>query len=158
MRKELHPTYYPNAQVICSCGNTWTTGSTREVIRTDVCSQCHPFFTGEQRIVDTAGQVDRFMKRLDRYSEHQSDAAKRQEENRRKLEQRFMKQQLAALDLDSKVFQTLHDSNIITVGDLARRLEKNRDSLLALEGFNADTLEDIRVRLAEARSTYYAEA
>ena len=64
MRKNIHPTYYPDAQVICSCGNTWTTGSTRKIIRTDVCSQCHPFFTGEQRIVDTEGQVDRFYKKL----------------------------------------------------------------------------------------------
>lgn len=64
MKKNIHPTYYPNAQVICACGNTWTTGSTKKVIRTDLCSVCHPFFTGEQRIVDSAGQVDRFMRRL----------------------------------------------------------------------------------------------
>lgn len=64
MKKNIHPQYYPNAQVICACGNTWTTGSTRKVIRTDLCSVCHPFFTGEQRIVDSAGQVDRFMRRL----------------------------------------------------------------------------------------------
>ncbi|HIC88454.1 MAG TPA: 50S ribosomal protein L31 [Anaerolineae bacterium] len=61
----MHPKWYPEAQVICACGNTWTTGATVPVIRTDVCSACHPFFTGEQRIVDTAGQVDRFMKRLE---------------------------------------------------------------------------------------------
>ena len=64
MRAGIHPTYYPEATVTCSCGNTWITGSTKSEIRTDVCSACHPFFTGEQRIVDTAGQVDRFMKRL----------------------------------------------------------------------------------------------
>ena len=64
MKKDIHHTYYPDAQVICSCGNTWTTGSTKKLIRTDVCSNCHPFYTGEQRIVDTEGQVDRFMKRL----------------------------------------------------------------------------------------------
>ena len=69
MKEAIHPTYYPEAQVICACGNTWTTGSTQEVIRTDVCSACHPFFTGEQRIVDTAGQVDRFMRRLQRAEE-----------------------------------------------------------------------------------------
>ena len=63
MKKDIHPTFYSDAQVICACGNTWTTGSTRKVIRTEVCSKCHPFFTGEQRIVDTAGQVDRFIKR-----------------------------------------------------------------------------------------------
>jgi len=69
MKAEIHPTYYPDAQVICACGNTWTTGSTQKVIRTDVCSACHPFFTGEQRIVDTAGQVDRFLKRLQQAEE-----------------------------------------------------------------------------------------
>ena len=65
MKKNTHPKYYPDAKVICSCGNTWTTGSTKAEIRTDLCNVCHPFFTGEQRIVDTAGQVDRFVKRLE---------------------------------------------------------------------------------------------
>ncbi len=65
MRDNIHPTYYHDTQVTCACGNTWTTGSTKKTIRTDVCSACHPFFTGEQRIVDTAGQVERFMKRLE---------------------------------------------------------------------------------------------
>ena len=64
MKPGIHPTWYPDAVVICACGNTWTTGSTKKEIHTDVCSKCHPFFTGEQRIVDTAGQVERFMKRV----------------------------------------------------------------------------------------------
>jgi large subunit ribosomal protein L31 len=66
MKKDIHPAYYPEAQVVCACGNTWTTGATVEVVRTDVCSACHPFFTGEQRIVATAGQVERFMRRLEK--------------------------------------------------------------------------------------------
>jgi large subunit ribosomal protein L31 len=66
MRKGIHPKYFPQATVICACGNTWQTGATVETIHTDVCSKCHPFFTGEQRIVDTAGQVDRFMRRLEK--------------------------------------------------------------------------------------------
>jgi large subunit ribosomal protein L31 len=66
MKDKIHPQYYPEATVSCACGNTWTTGATQEEIRTDVCSACHPFFTGEQRIVDTAGQVERFMRRLER--------------------------------------------------------------------------------------------
>jgi large subunit ribosomal protein L31 len=66
MRKNIHPKYYPEAKVVCACGNTWTTGSTKPEIRADVCSACHPFYTGEQRIVDTAGQVDRFIRRLTR--------------------------------------------------------------------------------------------
>jgi len=69
MKKDIHPKYYPNAKVICACGNTWETGSTKPEIRTDLCSACHPFFTGEMRIVDTAGQVERFVKRLEKRSE-----------------------------------------------------------------------------------------
>ena len=64
MKEGIHPEFYPEAQVVCACGNTWNTGSTQEEIRTDVCFKCHPFFTGEQRIVDTEGQVDRFYKKL----------------------------------------------------------------------------------------------
>ena len=83
MKADIHPTYYPAARVTCSCGNTWFTGSTKAEIRTDVCSACHPFFTGEQRIVDTAGQVDRFLKRLER---RQSETARREIEVRMRSE------------------------------------------------------------------------
>jgi large subunit ribosomal protein L31 len=65
MKAEIHPEYHEDAVVRCACGNTWTTGSTVAEIRTDVCSACHPFFTGEQRIVDTEGRVDRFYRRLE---------------------------------------------------------------------------------------------
>ena len=65
MKEGIHPTWYPEARVTCACGNTWTVGATVESIRTDVCSKCHPFFTGEQRIVDTEGQVERFVRRLE---------------------------------------------------------------------------------------------
>ena len=157
MRQDIHPTYYPEAQVICSCGNTWTTGSTSEVIRTDVCSNCHPFYTGEQRIVDSAGQVDRFMKRLNQYSVHQADADKRQEQIRKKAEQRFLRQQLAALDLDDNIYQSLHDSNVVTVGDLSSKLEKKPDSLLAVQGVDAKVIEDLKAKLAEARKTFFAK-
>ncbi len=83
MKADIHPQYYPMARVICSCGTTWFTGSTAPEIRTDVCSACHPFYTGEQRIVDTAGQVERFMKRLER---RQSGAARREIELRARRE------------------------------------------------------------------------
>ncbi len=69
MKEGIHPKWYPNARVICACGNTWTVGAAVEELRTDVCSTCHPFFTGEQRIVDTEGQVDRFIKRLEKRQE-----------------------------------------------------------------------------------------
>ncbi len=69
MKKGIHPEFYTDAKVICACGNTFITGATKKVIRTDVCSACHPFFTGEQRIVDTGGQVERFQKRLKKTEE-----------------------------------------------------------------------------------------
>ncbi len=81
MKKGIHPTYYPDAVVVCACGNTFTVGSTVKMIRTDVCSACHPFFTGEQRIVDTAGQVQRFMQRLQAAEAH----AKRRKKKKRKV-------------------------------------------------------------------------
>jgi large subunit ribosomal protein L31 len=73
MKKDIHPKYFPEAQVVCACGNSWATGATQERIRTDVCSACHPFYTGEQRIVDTAGQVERFMRRLEKQVEITSE-------------------------------------------------------------------------------------
>ena len=63
MKTDIHPEYHPEAQVICSCGNTFTTGATKPVLRVEVCSACHPFFTGEQRIVDTEGRVERMRRR-----------------------------------------------------------------------------------------------
>ncbi len=63
MKAKIHPEYYNDAQVICSCGNTFTTGSTRKTLKVELCSKCHPFFTGEQKIVDTAGRVERFKRR-----------------------------------------------------------------------------------------------
>ena len=62
MKEKIHPQYML-ATVVCACGNTFTTGSTKELIRVEVCSKCHPFFTGEQRIMDTQGRVERFNKR-----------------------------------------------------------------------------------------------
>jgi large subunit ribosomal protein L31 len=63
----IHPDYV-EASVHCACGNTWQTKSTKANLRVDLCSRCHPFFTGEQRLVDTGGQVERFRRRLDRQS------------------------------------------------------------------------------------------
>jgi large subunit ribosomal protein L31 len=63
MKAKVHPTWYPNAQVVCICGNTFTTGSTKQMLRVEVCSRCHPFFTGEQRIMDTEGRVERLKRK-----------------------------------------------------------------------------------------------
>ena len=63
MKEKIHPKYYSDAKVVCACGNTFVTGATKQVIKVEVCGKCHPFFTGEQRIVDTAGRVERFKRR-----------------------------------------------------------------------------------------------
>ena len=66
MKDKIHPKYFPDAKVTCSCGNTFTTGSTRQTLRVELCNKCHPFFTGEQKIIDTAGRVERFNKKYKR--------------------------------------------------------------------------------------------
>ena len=63
MKEKIHPKFYDDATVTCACGNTFTTGSTKKELKVEVCSNCHPFFTGERRIMDTAGRVERFKKR-----------------------------------------------------------------------------------------------
>ena len=63
MKAKIHPKYYPDARVSCSCGNTFTIGSTRKTLQVELCSKCHPFFTGERRMIDTAGRVERFKQR-----------------------------------------------------------------------------------------------
>ncbi|MBI2906231.1 MAG: 50S ribosomal protein L31 [Chloroflexi bacterium] len=63
MKPKIHPKYV-ESKVVCSCGNSFTTRSTRPLLKVEVCSKCHPYFTGEQRIVDTAGRVERFKKRF----------------------------------------------------------------------------------------------
>jgi large subunit ribosomal protein L31 len=86
MKEKIHPKYYPDAKIICACGNTFNTGSTSPELKVDICSACHPFYTGEQRIVDTAGQVDRFMKRLERTADT-VDTIRSQQDLQRRAEQ-----------------------------------------------------------------------
>ena len=63
MKEKIHPNYYEDAVVTCSCGNSFTTGSTRKELKVEVCSACHPYYTGERRMLDTTGRVERFKKR-----------------------------------------------------------------------------------------------
>lgn len=64
MKKDIHPKYYPSATVKCACGNIFTIGSTKEFIEVEICSKCHPFYTGKEKIIDTMGRVEKFRKRL----------------------------------------------------------------------------------------------
>lgn len=69
MKADIHPTYYTNAKVTCACGNVFTVGSTKEEIHVEICSNCHPFFTGQEKIVDTAGRVEKFRTRMTKKAE-----------------------------------------------------------------------------------------
>ncbi len=138
MKKDIHPTYYTDAVVMCACGNTWTTGSTNKEIRTDVCYKCHPFFTGEQRIVDTEGQVDRFYKKLqarqDYLAEKEAAAAARLSPER----------SVAELGLTKRVVSILADAGITNVGHALERLETGEAGLLGLDGFGRKSLADLK--------------
>lgn len=87
MKKNIHPTYYPNAQVVCACGNTFTTGSTLPEIRSEVCSACHPFYTGEMKYLDTMGRVEKFQRRqkeAEKVQEKLFEKKKKEEERKKK--------------------------------------------------------------------------
>jgi large subunit ribosomal protein L31 len=138
MKKDIHPTYYTDAVVTCACGNTWTTGSTQKAIRTDVCSKCHPFFTGEQRIVDAEGQVDRFYKKLQArqnyIAEKEAVDAARVSPERPVLE----------LGLTKRVSDILAKAEITNVGHILEHLEKGESGLLDLDGFGRKSLADVK--------------
>jgi large subunit ribosomal protein L31 len=127
-------------------------GSTQPELRVDVWSGNHPFFTGEQRIIDTAGQVERFMSRLNRFSEHQADVQVRQKQAQQKVEQKFTRQQIVALDLGNSVEQALIDAGVVTVGDLESRLKKDPDSLLKIEGITERVVSEAKSKLRQARA------
>ena len=63
MKPKIHPEFYIDAKVVCACGNTFTLGSTKKLLKVELCSKCHPFFTGERRMIDTLGRVERFKRR-----------------------------------------------------------------------------------------------
>ncbi len=141
MKAQGHPKYFVNATVVCSCGNTWTTGSTRERITTDVCFKCHPFFTGEQRIVDTEGQVDRFYKKLEARTQYQAKAAERE------AAKASPDQPLSSLGLGARIENPLQEAGLDTIAKIVAKLEGGDDALLAVEGIGRKSVIDLKKRL-----------
>lgn len=84
MKANMHPQYFPEAKVICSCGNTFTIGSTQEVIHVELCSKCHPFYTGEQRFVDSQSRIQKFQKKQEVGKLYVSKKVKKVEEQNKK--------------------------------------------------------------------------
>ena len=141
MKKDIHPTYYPDAVVTCACGNTWTTGSTKTEIRTDICSKCHPFYTGEQRIVDTEGQVDRFMKKLQARETYLADQQAQEDERLSPT------RPITDLELGARVEKTLAEAGITEVGHALARLELGEAAILEIKGFGRKSLADLKKSL-----------
>ena len=141
MKEGIHPKYYPEAQVVCACGNTWTVGATVPEIRTDVCSNCHPFFTGEQRIVDAGGQVERFMRKLERGEKMLADAEKR------RTMATSPELLVMELELGSRTHKVLIGAGIETVNDVLEKLEKGDEALTDLRGFGLKSLATLKKRL-----------
>jgi large subunit ribosomal protein L31 len=77
VKEKIHPTWYPDARVNCACGSVFTTGSTQKSITVEVCAACHPFFTGQQKFLDTAGRVDKFNQRVAAAEQKKAEAAER---------------------------------------------------------------------------------
>ena len=141
MKEGIHPKYYPSAKVICACGNTWTTGSTRELIHTDMCSNCHPFYTGEQRIVDTEGQVDRFYRKLEARQEYLHEIKEREVARTSPLTP------ITDLELGKRAEQALAQAGITQVGQALELMQQGDLAILAIESFGRKSLADLKRRL-----------
>lgn len=98
MKSALHPTYFSDAKVICACGNVMTIGSTQQTIHVELCSNCHPFYTGEQKFVDSASRIQKFQNKQNVAKKYQVIKIKKQEEKKAKTNQpRTLAEMLAGL-------------------------------------------------------------
>ena len=138
MRKDIQPKWYPDAKVLVEGEVVMTVGSTQPEINVEIWSGTHPFYTGTQRLLDTEGQVDRFMRRLQRREELQKEAAVAEEKrDARNLE-------VGAMALGTRATNALIEANVTTIGDVLNLLNQGEDNLLALPGVGQKALIDIR--------------
>ena len=86
MKANIHPTYFEEAQVICVCGNRFTTGSTQEIIHVELCNKCHPFYTGEQRFVDAGSRIQKFQHKQQVASQYKATKQKKVDDKKKKDE------------------------------------------------------------------------
>jgi large subunit ribosomal protein L31 len=143
VKADIHPTYYPDAKVTCaSCGTTWTTGSTKKELRVDICSNCHPFFTGEaSRLLDIEGQVDRFYKKLSArqtYVEQQKVKEELKGSPERPIEE---------LALSPRAIDALKKAGIENFGQFLERLSGGNEAVLAISGFGQTSLTAAKKKL-----------
>lgn len=143
MKQGIHPAWF-EAQVRCvTCGTTWTTGATIDTLTVEICSNCHPFYTGEQRIVDTEGRVDKFMKRL----QHRDEIRTAHDE--REAERAPLDFPINELKLSARYANILEENGIKVVADVLDRLGEEGDgnSILAIQGIGRKVLSDLKKML-----------
>lgn len=142
MRENIHPTWYEDATMTCvSCGTVHVIGATVQERRLDICSNCHPFYTGEQRIVDTEGQVDRFYKRLQQRDQMVVERAGEEEASVTDVS-------IEELELGKRYTQILQDEGLATINDVLARLEEQGDdALLSISGIGRKVLSDVKKKL-----------
>ncbi len=138
MKEGIHPKWYPNAKVIVEGEEVMTVGSTLPEINVEIWSGTHPFYTGTQRLLDTEGQVDRFMRRLQKREEIRSAAEKQAEKQDPK------KLTVDSMSLGTRATNSLTSADVTTVGDVLELLQKGDDALLALPGIGQKALIDIK--------------
>ncbi|MCP4139422.1 MAG: 50S ribosomal protein L31 [Chloroflexi bacterium] len=143
MKPDIHPTYHSESTVTCAaCGNTWKTGSTQPEIKTEICSNCHPFYTGDlARIVDTEGQVDRFYKRLQAREDYVKE--KTTKEQARVSPTRSIDE----LELPKRSNDALLKAGITNVGEFMKKYEEGEKAVLAISGFGQKSLIDAKKAL-----------
>jgi large subunit ribosomal protein L31 len=142
MQADIHPQTF-EAKVTCaSCGNTWTTLSTRKELRIDVCSNCHPFYSGEAaRLIDIEGQVDRFYKKLSaRQSYVETQKAKEESKN-------SPDRSVDDLGVSPRATDALKKAGVLTIGQFLAKMGEGDDALLAINGFAQSALTSAKKKL-----------
>ena len=138
MKDKIHPKWYPDAKVIVEGEVVMTVGATKPELNVEIWSGTHPFYTGTQRLLDTEGQVDRFMRRL-RKREEMREMQEVQEERRDPTNL-----SVEAMSLGTRATKALEDGGVTTVGDVLGQLNEGDDALLAMPGIGQKALIDIK--------------
>ncbi len=138
MKKDIHPTWYPDAEVIVEGETVMTVGSTKPQLKVEIWSGSHPFYTGQQRLIDTEGQVDRFLRRLQRREEIQ---AALEEEVEERTPENFSVEEMS---LSPRATNALIEAGHTTVGDVLALFNESEDLLLAIQGVGQRALIDIK--------------
>ena len=141
MQAEIHPTVY-DAKVTCaSCGTTWTTISTKKELRIDICSNCHSFYTGENRLIDVEGQVDRFYKKLSARQDY-VETQKAKEESKNSPDRA-----VEDLGVSPRATDALKKAGILTIGQFLAKMAEGDAGLLAINGFAQSSLTTAKKKL-----------